>query len=158
LYPFTGHNTQRPDALVELTGRAAPRPIALRRPRVLPKSTATARSSNGHCAPTVKRNRPDAPLKRPDVPIAQRLRRRRTDLTRSTQRPDATVPASGHGPESSYRDRTRSIACDWTRRASDQLFATLYSSGCPTGRSDFVRDRTRRLQTLTPTHLTAALN
>jgi hypothetical protein len=77
LYPFTGHNTHQPDAPVKLTGRAALRLIALRRPRVLPDSTATARSSNGHYAPTVKRN----------------------DRTRSTQRPDATVPASGPGQE-----------------------------------------------------------
>jgi hypothetical protein len=158
MYPFTGHNTRRLDVPVELTGRTAPRPIALRRPRVLPKSTATARSSNGHCAPTVKRNRPDAPLERPDVPIAQRLRTRRTDRTRSTQRPDATVPSSGRSPESSQRDRTRPIACDRTRSASDQLFATLNSSGCPTGRSSSARDRTRRLQTLTPARLIAALN
>jgi hypothetical protein len=33
----------------------------------------------------VKRNRPDAPLKRPDALIAQRLRTRRTDRMRSTQ-------------------------------------------------------------------------
>jgi hypothetical protein len=141
--------------LVELIGCAALCPIALRRPRVLPKSTAIAQSSNGHCAPTVKRNRPDVPPNRPDAPIAQCLRTRSTDRTCSTQRSDATVPSSGSGPESSHRDRTRPIACDWTCRAFDQLFAMLYSSGCPTGRSGFTRDRTHRLQTLTPTRQTA---
>jgi hypothetical protein len=40
-YLFTGRISHRPDAPVELTGRAAPRPIALRRPRGLLDSTAT---------------------------------------------------------------------------------------------------------------------
>jgi hypothetical protein len=72
--------------------------------------------------------------------------------------PDATVPASGWSPVSTQNDRTRPIACDRTRRTFDLLFATLYSSGCPTGHSGSTRDRTRWLQTLTPVRLTAALN
>jgi hypothetical protein len=53
LYPFTGRFSGRPDVPIELTGRVAPRPIALRHPRVLLNSTATARSSNAT-------HRPDA--------------------------------------------------------------------------------------------------
>jgi hypothetical protein len=117
--PSLGEYSDRLDAPVELTGHATPRPIALRRPRGLLDSTATARSSNGHCTPTVKRddrthNFSDWTRRCAHHPRAQRYNR-----TRSTQRPDATVPASGRGLESSHRDRTRPIACDRTRRVSD---------------------------------------
>jgi hypothetical protein len=133
----------RPDAPVELTGRAATRLIALRRPRGLPDSTVTARSSNGHCAPTVKR---DDRTRR----CAHHPRVQRHDQTRTTQRPNVTAPASGHGPESSHHDRTCPIACDRTRRASDQLFVTHCTNGCLIGRAGSARDRTRRLQALVP--------
>jgi hypothetical protein len=106
--PSLGDFSDRPDAPVELTGRAATRPIALRRPRGLSDSTATARSSNGHCAPTVKR---DDRTRR----CAHHPRAQRHNWTRSTQRPDATVPASDHGLESSHCDQTRPIVCDRTR-------------------------------------------
>jgi hypothetical protein len=145
--PSLGEYSDRPDASVELTGHAAPRPIALRRPHGLLDSTMTARSSNGHCAPTVKHddrthNFLDRTRRCAHHPHAQRHNR-----TRSTQRPDATVPAFGRGPESSHHDRTR--------RASDQLFVMHCTNGCPTGRAGSARDRTRRSATLSRVRLPA---
>jgi hypothetical protein len=45
-------------------------------------------------------------------------------------------------------DRTRPIARDRTRRASDHHFAALCPSGRLTERAGFVKDRTRRSLTL----------
>jgi hypothetical protein len=113
---------------------------------------------HGHYTPTVKRN--DRTRHSTD-----RTRRSHSaahpqsiDQTRSTQRPDAIVPASGHGLESSHHDRTCPITCDQMRRASDQFYATRYSSGRLTGRAGPASDRTRRLQTLTPARLTTRLD
>jgi hypothetical protein len=82
-------------------------------------------------------------------------------------RADRTAPAHMmHRPDALHA----TTGCDsasvrsWSRElpsrpdAFDQLFAMLYSSGCPTGRFGSVRDQTRQLQTLTPVRLTAALN
>jgi hypothetical protein len=123
-----------------------------------PYSTAAARSSNSRCAPTVKRNDRSRWSTDRTRRCAQHPRAQRHDRTRSTQRPDATVLASGWSPVSSLNDRTRPIACDRTRRASDQLYATRYTSGCPTGRAGLASDRTRQCKTLTPARLTTALN
>jgi hypothetical protein len=53
----------------------------------------------------------------------------------------------------SPNDRTRLIACDRTRRASDQLFVMHCANGCPTGRAGSARDRTRRSATLSRARL-----
>jgi hypothetical protein len=114
--PSLGEFSHRPDTPVKLTGRAATRLIALCRPRGLPDSTTTARSPNGHCAPTVKRDNRTCHFTDRMRRCAHHPRAQRHDQTRSTQRPDATVLASGHGLESNLHDRTRTIACDRTRR------------------------------------------
>jgi hypothetical protein len=110
--PSLGKFLHRPDTPVELTKRAATRSITLRRPHGLTDSTVTARSSNDHYAPTVKR---DDRTRR----CAHHPRAQRHDRTRTTQRPDVTALASGRGPKRSHHDRTRPIACVRTRRASD---------------------------------------
>jgi hypothetical protein len=148
--PSLGKISHRPDALVELTGRAATRPIALRHPRGLPYSTTTAWSSNGHCAPMVKRDDQTRHFSDQTRRCAHHPRAQRHDRTRSTQRPNATVPASSCSLESSHRDRTCPIAYDRTRRAFDQLFVTHYTNGCLIRRAGSARDRTRRWQTLAP--------
>jgi hypothetical protein len=118
----------------------------------------TAQSSHGHCTPTVKCN--DRMRRSTDRTRRSHsaARPQSIDRTRSTQRPDTTVLASGHGLESSHHDRTRPITCDQTRRVSDQFYATCYSSGRLTGRAGPASDRTRRLQTLTPARLTTGLD
>jgi hypothetical protein len=153
--PSLGDFSDRPDTPVELTGRATTRPIALCCPRGLPDSTATARSSNGHCAPTVKRDDRTHRFSDQTRRCAHHPRVQRHNRTRSTQRPDATVPAFGRGPESSCRDRMRLIACDRMRRASDQFFVMHCTNGCPTGCAGSARDRTRRSATLSRAHLPA---
>jgi hypothetical protein len=74
----------------------------------------------------------------------------RSDVLHATiGRDSASVRSrSREVPESSYRDQTLPIACDRTRRASDQLFATLCSSGCLTERAGPTSDRTRWCETL----------
>jgi hypothetical protein len=71
---------------------------------------------------------------------AHHPRAQRHDRTRSTQRPNATVPASSCSLESSHRDRTCPIAYDRTRRAFDQLFVTHYTNGCLIRRAGSARD------------------
>jgi hypothetical protein len=149
---FASDRTRRSN----LTGHASPRPVALRRPCVPRISTVTARSSNGHCAPTVKHDDRTRRSNDRTHRTHSAAHPRRNDRTRSTQRPDATVPASGRSTVSSLRDRTRPIMCDRTRLimcdrmrcASAQPFTTHCSSRCLTGRSGPASDRTRRLQTL----------
>jgi hypothetical protein len=148
--PLLGEFSHRPDAPVEQTGRAATRPITLCRPRGLPDSTTTARSSNGHYAPAVKHDYRTCRFSDQTRRCAYHPRAQRYDRTRSTQRPDVIMTVSGHGPESSHCDQMRSIACDRTRRASDQLFVTHCTNGCLTGRTGSTRDRTRLWQTLAP--------
>jgi hypothetical protein len=140
--PSLDEFSHRSDAPVELTGCATTRSIAQRRPRGLPDSTVTARSSNGHYAPTVKRDDRTRRFSDQTRRCAHHPRAQRYDWMRSTQRPDVTVPASGRGPESSHHDRMR--------RASDQLFVTHYTNGCLTGRAGSARDRMCRWQTLAP--------
>jgi hypothetical protein len=72
--------------------------------------------------------------------------------------PDALHLASSRSPVSSHRDRTRSIARDRMRRVSGRLYDQFYPSGCLIRRSGSVRDRTRRLETLTLARLTTAEN
>jgi hypothetical protein len=118
LYPFTGRFLGRPDAPVETdrTRSTASDPPTVTAPTVKPidrmrRSTDRTRRSHSTASP------------------------RSNNRTRPRQRPNATVPASGWSPVSSLNDRTRPIACDQTRRASDQLYATRYTIGCPTGRA-----------------------
>jgi hypothetical protein len=65
-YPFTRRFSQWLDAPIDMTGRVALSPVTRGRPCVALDSTATARSSNGHHAPTVTK-RPDALLNWPDA-------------------------------------------------------------------------------------------
>jgi hypothetical protein len=148
--PSLGEISHRPDTLVELTGRAATCPIALQCPRGLQDSTATAQSSNSHCALMVKYA--DRTCR-----FLDRMRRcayhphaQRYDRTRSTQRLNTIVLASGHDPKNSLSDRMHSITCDRTRHASDQLFVTHYTKGCLTGHAGSARDRMCQWQTLVP--------
>jgi hypothetical protein len=70
-------------------------------------SNSSVRSSNGHCAPTVKRATGRAVANHRTRRCAQFPRARRQDRTRCSQPPDATVPASGASPVSSRDHRTR---------------------------------------------------
>jgi hypothetical protein len=80
------------------------------------------------------------------------------DRTRSSVWSNVLHLASGRSPVSSHRDWTRPIARDWTRRAFGRLYDQFCPSGYLTGRSGSVRDRARRLETLTLAHLTTAEN
>jgi hypothetical protein len=68
--------------------------------------------------------------------------------TRFSVWPDILHPASGQSPESSHHDRTRPIARDRMRHASDWLYVKHCTSRRLTRRSGSVRDRTRWLRTL----------
>jgi hypothetical protein len=137
--PSLGEFLHRPDAPIELTGRAATCSIALCRPHGLPDSTATARSSNGHCAPTIKHD--DRTCRCAHHPRAQRH-----DRTCTTQRLDVTAPASDRGLESSHRDRTRPIACDRTRRLQALAPRTAQTRSTDWTRQDHVRSSVRSHQ------------
>jgi hypothetical protein len=95
-------------------------------------SNSSVRTSNGQCAPTVKRHTGRAVANHRTRRCAQYPRPRRQDRTRSSQPPDATVPASGASPVSSLDHRTRPMVRDRTRTASED-FVTRCSP-----------DRTRR--------------
>jgi hypothetical protein len=95
-------------------------------------SNSSVRTSNGHCAPTVKRHTGRAVANHRTHRCAQFPRARRHHRTRSSQPPDATVPASGASPVSARDHRTRPMVCHRTRTASDD-FVTRCSP-----------DRTRR--------------
>jgi hypothetical protein len=129
------------DYLILQSGRSMPSTCP-------PRFNCSCQNSNGHCAPTVKRDDRTRHSNDRTRRTHNAAHPRRIDRTCSTQRPDATEPMSDQTPVSTLRDRTRPIAYDRTRRASAQPFATHCSSGCPTRRSGPASDRTRRLQTL----------
>jgi hypothetical protein len=66
------------------------------------------------------------------------------DWTRFSVWPDALHPVSDQSPESSSRDQTCPIERDWMRHRIRSALRHALPSGCMTGHSGSMRDRTRR--------------